>query len=136
MPEVAVVCKRSRQHSLPYLPVLHSPEEDIEHFTAVVFAKNEVYLAVDDEQKIVGFIAFNKEWIEHIYLLPEAQGKRIGDQLLMLAKQYSSNLKLWTFQRNVFARRFYARNGFKAVKETDGADNEEREPDILFEWVE
>jgi hypothetical protein len=32
------------------------------------------------------------------------------------------------------ARRFYERHGFVAVEHTDGAGNEEREPDVRFLW--
>ena len=39
---------------------------------------------------------------------------------------------LWTFQRNAGARRFYERNGFVAMEFTDGASNEEREPDVRY----
>jgi hypothetical protein len=45
-----------------------------------------------------------------------------------------SHLSLWTFQRNQQARHFYESKGFVPVKETDGADNEEHEPDALYTW--
>ena len=45
-----------------------------------------------------------------------------------------TRLTLWTFQRNLRARRFYEANGFVAVRETDGAGNEEKEPDVLYRW--
>ena len=44
-------------------------------------------------------------------------------------------VNLWTFQRNTGARRFYERNGFIAVELTDGASNEEREPDVRYTRV-
>jgi hypothetical protein len=40
----------------------------------------------------------------------------------------------WTFQRNKAARRFYERHGFTLVRETDGARNEEKEPDAEYCW--
>jgi ribosomal protein S18 acetylase RimI-like enzyme len=43
-------------------------------------------------------------------------------------------LRLWVFQRNDGVRRFYERHGFALVRETDGAENMEREPDALYEW--
>jgi hypothetical protein len=43
-------------------------------------------------------------------------------------------LRLWTFQRNRDARRFYERQGFTLVKETDGSANEEKEPDAMYLW--
>ena len=45
------------------------------------------------------------------------------------------HLHLWTFQRNAQARRFYEARGFALVKETDGAANEEKEPDARYLWT-
>jgi hypothetical protein len=42
-------------------------------------------------------------------------------------------LRLWTFQANAGARRFYERHGFGATEFTAG-DNEEGAPDIRYEW--
>jgi RimJ/RimL family protein N-acetyltransferase len=42
-------------------------------------------------------------------------------------------LRLYTFQCNEGARRFYERNGFTAVAFGDGSGNEEGEPDIRYE---
>jgi ribosomal protein S18 acetylase RimI-like enzyme len=38
------------------------------------------------------------------------------------------------FQRNEGARRFYERRGFRLVGQRDGSENEEREPDAVYEW--
>ena len=43
-------------------------------------------------------------------------------------------LQLWTFQGNVKARAFYERRGFTAAEFTDGEGNEERLPDVRYEW--
>jgi hypothetical protein len=45
------------------------------------------------------------------------------------------HLRLWAFQRNVQALRFYAARGFRVIERTDGSRNEEREPDALLEWL-
>ena len=44
-----------------------------------------------------------------------------------------AGLKLWTFQSNRGARRFYESHGFTAGVSTTG-DNEENAPDICYEW--
>jgi putative acetyltransferase len=44
-------------------------------------------------------------------------------------------LRLWAFQRNAPARRFYEARGFIAKKFTDGATNMEREADVLYQWT-
>jgi len=58
----------------------------------------------------------------------------IGSLLLGCAKEEMDEIRLWTFQRNAGARAFYQRHGFTAEEETDGTDNEEREPDVLYHW--
>jgi hypothetical protein len=59
----------------------------------------------------------------------------VGSDLLQIAQGAFPLLNLWTFQRNLRARRFYEVNGFVAVRETDGAGSEEKEPDVLYRWA-
>ena len=64
-------------------------------------------------------------------------GLGIGSQLVDLAKRVRPDgLQLWTFASNMGAQRFYERHGFVAVRRTDGRENEERAPDILYVWGE
>ena len=66
---------------------------------------------------------------------PDRRGRGIGDRLVEFAKERQpTGLQLWTFQVNLAAQRFYERNGFVAVERTDGAGNEEREPDVRYVW--
>lgn len=133
--EVAKVFKASRTHGLPYLPELHTQEEDIHFFTNVVFPESKVFVALDSaENKVVGFIAFKSDFIDHLYVLPGYQSQKIGTKLINVAQSCSKNLQLWTFQRNTRAIEFYKRHGFLKIQETDGSGNEEKEPDILMEW--
>ncbi len=70
-----------------------------------------------------------------LYLASDRRGCGIGRRLLDLAKLRSGGpLELWTFQVNEPARRFYEANGFVALELTDGAANEEREPDVRYRW--
>ncbi len=58
----------------------------------------------------------------------------IGGALLDHAmRQRPDGLKLWTFQSNLDARRFYENHGFVAIATTTG-DNEEHTPDVCYEW--
>ena len=62
-------------------------------------------------------------------------GQGIGAQLLGVAKrERPAGLRLWTFASNTRAQRFYERHDFVATSRTDGRDNEERAPDILYVW--
>lgn len=130
---VAAIARKSRAHFLPYLPILHSFEGDKKFYRNRVFEECDVWV-IEDDQQLVGFCAFKEGWVEHLYLLPTHVGKTYGETLLNKAKENQSYLQLWVFQRNSRAINFYERNGFQKVKETDGASNEEKLPDALFEW--
>jgi len=44
-------------------------------------------------------------------------------------------VRLWVFQKNLDARRFYERHEFRLERLTDGSSNMEREPDALYAWL-
>lgn len=146
MTEVARVFRASFRHALSFIPELHTPLED-ENYFHHLFAETQIFVACDrlglphggtssDKPvgSIVGFIAFTDSMVNHLYLSPSVTGLGLGGELLGLAKAGSSKLQLWAFQKNEIAKRFYIKNGFAIVRETDGSGNEENEPDFLFEW--
>ena len=76
------------------------------------------------------------EHLDHLYLLPGQYRRGIGSMLLDKAKSLSNGrMQLYAFQRNARARAFYEHHGFKAIESGDGSENEENEPDVLYEWV-
>jgi GNAT superfamily N-acetyltransferase len=79
-------------------------------------------------------VAFRADFIEHLFVRPEKQGAGLGVTLLGMARENAAELTLWTFQQNLRARRFYERQGFRSIRMTDGADNEEKLPDVLYRW--
>jgi putative acetyltransferase len=133
MDQVAVVQRRSRDLALPWIKVLHTPEEDSWFFREHVFKTCQLR-GYFEERELAGFIAFREGWIDHLYVLPTSQRRGIGSALLQVARQTSRILNLWTFQKNTIARRFYEKHGFALIKETDGSGNEENEPDALYTW--
>jgi putative acetyltransferase len=135
METVARVYRTSITHVLPDLSNTHTPDEDIAFFRDKVFPENKIFLAVDrTNSTMAGFIAFTSVWINHLYLLPNYRRCGIGKRLLDLAKSETNHLYLWAFQKNQTARNFYIKYGFFEIKQTDGLDNEEKEPDVLLEW--
>ena len=130
---VAEVARYSRKHFLPYLPGLHTLDEDKVFFRTVVFQENDVWIA-EDEGEVVGFCAFRNGWLDQLYVLSSHVGKRLGARLLNIAKETYPHLQLWTFQKNARAISFYNREGFVKLREPDGSENEERIPDALLEW--
>jgi len=130
--DIARIFRLSREAAMPFLPALHTPEEDRAFFRTRVFPACEIWIA--EETGIAGFIAFRDGWIEHLYIHPAHQRRGLGLALLEQAKKRFPELQLWTFQRNHNAIAFYEANGFRLVRQTDGAVNEEREPDALYIW--
>jgi len=129
---IALIHRLSRDVSLPFLSAKHTFEEDCVFFRTRVFPMCEVWVMETDE--IFGFIAFHEGWVDHLYIHPREQRRGLGRTLLQIAKERFSGLQLWTFQKNLGARRFYEGQGFRLVTETDGSANDEGEPDALYRW--
>jgi putative acetyltransferase len=134
MPAVAILHRTTMRVSLSYLPDLHTAEEDRWFFTEKLYPANTVWLA-EDGAVLAGYAAVAPGWLNHLYVHPDHQGRRAGALLLAKAMEEQSELRLWTVQRNARARAFYELSGFTLERLTDGADNEEREPDALYRWI-
>jgi GNAT superfamily N-acetyltransferase len=134
MDAAARVHRLAFDHALPWLTGLHTPDEDRWFYRERMFKTCTLWGAFDGNA-MTGLITFREDWIEQLYVLPEAQGQGVGSALLKVAKGASERLQLWTFQRNAKARRFYEARGFVLVEQTDGARNEEKEPDARYLWT-
>jgi GNAT superfamily N-acetyltransferase len=132
--EIAEIFLEAHADAMPYLPRLHTDDDVRGWIRDVVLPGDEVVLAEVDG-RLAGFAALDEDLLDHIYVHPELQGRGIGDALLARVKELRpGGFRLWVFQRNTGARRFYERCGLRLVELTDGAGNDEREPDALYEW--
>jgi GNAT superfamily N-acetyltransferase len=138
MDAAARVHRVAFNQALPWLADLHTPAEDRWFFRERLYPTCQVWGAVDAEM-LLGLVAFREDWIDQLCVLPRVQRQGIGAALLGVAQESVESslgrLQLWTFQRNLPARRFYESRGFVLVEETDGTGNEEREPDARYLWV-
>jgi GNAT superfamily N-acetyltransferase len=134
MDAAAGVHRTAFDHALPWLTGLHTLDEDRWFYRERVFTGCQVHGAFEGGA-LAAIIAFRSDWIDQLYVLPEVQGRGTGSELLQVAKRAFDCLQLWTFQRNLRARRFYEARGFALVEETDGARNEEKEPDARYLWT-
>jgi GNAT superfamily N-acetyltransferase len=139
--QVADVMLASRRAFLPYAVSPHTDSETRAWVRDVLFDSEEVFVALVDDV-VVGMMSIQRSAIgepavdslNQMYVLPGHVGRGTGSALLDVAlKSMRHSLRLFTFQQNAGARRFYERHGFKAIAFSDGRDNEERCPDVLYE---
>ncbi|MEU2436316.1 GNAT family N-acetyltransferase [Streptomyces rubradiris] len=131
----ADVYLRSFATALPAVVRPHTDDEVRDYFREVVVPARETWVAEAAGAGVVGLMVLDGETLDQLYLDPEWRGRGIGDRFVALAKERApGGLTLWTFQVNEPARRFYERHGFTAVAFTDGGRNEEREPDVRYDW--
>lgn len=134
---------RAAWRGMPFVPQnLHTDAED-RRWMRDVFASQLVLVAEiagdgDDaggSGKIVGLLSMSDGTVHNLYVRPGYQSQGIGHSLIEMAKTCSGgDLKLWVFEPNKGAIRFYERHGFLTVRKTDGRDNEEKVPDRLMAW--
>src|SRR5206468_828507 len=92
-------------------------------------AEGEAYILGD------GFAILAGDWLTHLYVHPSAIGTGVGHALFEHVQTVRpEGFEFWVFQQNERARRFYEAHGAKAVEFTDGSGNEERTPDVRYEW--
>ena len=117
-----------------YDTTLHSADEYHIFYRDEVILKDELW-GVFDGSRLQGFIALLPGWIDHLYVDPAIHRAGIGSSLVHLAQEKQSELRLYTFQSNVKARKFYEKHGFVIEELNDGERNEEKMPDITYQWV-
>jgi GNAT superfamily N-acetyltransferase len=140
-PAVAELLQASRAAHLPYLPQVHTAEETQAWVAQVLLPGGGVRVAHQGGRlRAVAAHAMDNGigWIEQLYAQPGCTGQGLGTGLLQqaLAELHAlgaDTVRLWCFQANTGARRFYERHGFVAVEFTDGSGNEEGVPDVLYE---
>ncbi len=117
-----------------WMPRVHSHADVEQHYKNTVASERRVLVVIAGNE-VVGMMAVSPEpMITALYVKRSYRGQGVGKLLLDWAKREAGeHLTLWTFQKNVGAQAFYAREGFVEINRTDG-DNEEGLPDILLEW--
>ncbi len=116
-------------------PVAASDDDVRTWFSSEVAARLDLWLAESPEGELLGLMVLDGEWLSQLYVDPAHTGRGIGSQFVELAKrERPAGLRLWAFQSNTGARRFYERHGFADVLYTDGAENIERAPDVQYAY--
>ena len=134
---VAEVLLESRAEYLPFAPSAHSPDE-VRAWVAGRLVPAGWVTVAQHCGEIVGVLVASRaegvSWIDQMYVRPGWIRQGVGTRLLAHAhRQLPRPIRLYTFQANAGARRFYERHGYRAIAFTDGQTNEERCPDVLYE---
>jgi GNAT superfamily N-acetyltransferase len=131
---IADIDRAARDAALPSVRWAHTPDQVRGWIEAVLLPRGGVWLA-EREGAALGYMALHADWVEQLYIRPEHWRQGVGSALLGHAKRHRpAGLRLWCFQVNAAARAFYEAQGFAVLVHTDGAGNEEREPDMLYAW--
>jgi ribosomal protein S18 acetylase RimI-like enzyme len=133
--EVATVYIASQRGAADHIPIIHTDPEIRAWVINHMVPERETWVA-DDRGRIVAVMVLDGEMVDQMYVAPAEQRRGVGDAMLSHAKKLRpARLRLYTFQSNAPARRFYEARGFVAIAFNDGERNEERAPDVLYEWT-
>ena len=136
-PRVAQLLIETRGQFMPYAPSAHSDAEVREWVAATLVPGGGVIVA-EVRGRVLAAMATARDggcaWITQMAVDPAVVGRGLGSTLLAHAlSALPRPIRLYTFQANSGARRFYERHGFAAIQFTDGQGNEEHCPDVLYE---
>ena len=112
------------------------PDEDVRRWLREeIVPREETFVAVEPDGRVVGFMSLGDDDLDHLYVSPDRHDRGIGSRFVELAKERRpGGLGLYTFQVNAKARRFYERRGFVVERLGNGESNEERQPDVRYAW--
>lgn len=135
---------RSRRYALASVPLVHTDAEVRRWMADDMIGRTDMTVAEVDgvivgfmvvETGSVGHGSVGHGWIEQLYLDPTWMGRGLGLRFVETARRKCpAELQLWTFAVNGPSRHFYERAGFHLMETTDGASNEEHQPDVRYRW--
>lgn len=135
LPVLAELWLRSRRAAHPAMPPpAHSEAEVREWVRGWDLTATDVWVAEVDGAA-VALLRATPTWLDDLYVDPSYAGQGAGTALLELLKALRPDgFGLWVFESNHPARAFYAAHGLVEGERTDGAENEEGEPDVAMHW--
>lgn len=129
---VVGIFRESRAEAMPWLPVLHTEAEDRAWYRERLGGEAWVY---ELGGRTAGFALVREDDLDALYVAPDVQRRGIGAALFRQAQEARpGGFGWWVFRDNVRARRFYEALDGRLLYETDGAGNEEKTPDVRYEW--
>lgn len=96
-----------------------------------ILPKADIYVYILDE-KIVGFVGINNNYIEGIFVDINNQNSGIGTSLLDKIKENKDNIILSVYKKNENAIRFYKKNNF--IITSENIDKNTSEIEYTMTW--
>ena len=129
--ELVRMWRESFEHGVGIVDT-HPIAEQRQYLVDEILPRFELRVAMK-KHEIVGFIASDGDSVDALYIRVSEIGNGIGTSLLNWAKD-RSNGRLWlfTFARNLNARRFYEKSGFEIIAR--GHEPMWGFDDIKYEW--
>jgi GNAT superfamily N-acetyltransferase len=128
---VVRINRESRAEVMPWLPVLHTEEEDLNWFRGTLAGEAYVF---EEGGAVLGYAILRGDELHDLYVAPESQRRGVGSALFARVQEARpTGFHFWAFRDNTRARRFYDARGCRLIGATDG-DNEEGMPDVQYEW--
>ena len=125
----------SNRASYPYVAEIqrHTFDDDRRFFDERIVPGCRIFVA-ETRGEVAGMLALEAPWIRHFAVFEGYRSRGIGSRLLEAARLHAPDeLRLFTFQRNAGARRFYERHGFHVVA-LGVSPAPELEPDVEYAW--
>lgn len=94
-------------------------------------SKVEVYV-YEDNNKILGFVGLNEDYLAGIFICQNVQSKGIGKQLIDFVKGMKEQINLSVYQKNERAIKFYLREGFDI--QSENVDHYTNEKEYIMTW--
>ena len=114
------------------IPLVHNVEERADYGCWLL--EHTSVTMIHNSSGVVGFLALEKHIIQGLYIKKDFQRFGFGQAAIKFAQKQFKELRLWVFQSNIGAQKFYQRLGFQIVEKSDGEDNDYRLPDIFYCW--
>ena len=114
------------------IPLVHNVEERADYGCWLL--EHTSVTMIHNSSGVVGFLAIEKHIIQGLYIKKDFQGFGFGQAAIKFAQKQFEELRLWVFQSNIGAQKFYQRLGFQIVEKSDGEDNDYRLPDVFYCW--
>lgn len=126
---------RARKAAGDAIPAAVHSDSEVRSWLAAHVARTQLWIAESNDGELLAIMVLDGDVVDQLYVEPSRTGCGIGAQMLAIAKRERPHgLQLWTFVSNRGAQRFYEQHGFTEVRRTDGSNNEERAPDIRYQW--